>query len=260
MLLPALRAVQDACIPHAVFTHTFRGYINGLHRLGAGTVSRLYGYHVTTIWDSADLNIVATLPRLDPASRRPQPDNLRWVGPIIAAPARPQREDPPLVLVSMSTNGFRGQRRTVERTINALATLPLRAIVTTAGVLNPDDLPKALNVDVVGYVDHGELMPRCSLVVGHGGHSSSFRALAHDLPLLVIPASPLSDQRMIGASIAAARAGLSLRRSASTETIRRAITTLLTTPQYRSAATQIGAEVRASDATGQAARLITGLT
>ena len=260
MLLPALRAVRDAGIPHAVFTHTFRGYVNGLHRLGAGTASRLYGYRITTMWNSADLNIVATLSRLDPASRRPQPDNLRWVGPIIAAPGSPQRDDPPLVLVSMSTNGFRGQRRTVERVINALAALPVRAVVTTGGVLNPNDLPKAANVDVVGYVDHGELMPRCSLVVGHGGHSSSFRALAHDLPLLVIPASPLSDQRMIGASIAAAGAGLTLRRTASTEAIRRAITSLLTTPEYRSAATRIGTEVRAIDAADQAARLIIGLT
>ena len=260
MLLPALRAVQEARIPHAVFTHTFRGFVNGLHRLGAGTASRLYGYRVTTMWNSADLNIVATLPRLDPASRRPRPDNLRWVGPIIAAPGSPQREDWPLVLVSMSTNGFRGQRRTVERVINALASLPVRAVVTTGGVLNPNDLPKAANVDVVGYVDHGELMPRCSLVVGHGGHSSSFRALAHDLPLLVIPASPLSDQRMIGASIAAAGAGLTLRRTASTEVIRRAITSLLTAPEYRSAATRIGAVVRASDAADQAACLIIALT
>jgi hypothetical protein len=29
MLLPALRAVQRSDIPHAVFTHTYRGYMNG---------------------------------------------------------------------------------------------------------------------------------------------------------------------------------------------------------------------------------------
>jgi UDP:flavonoid glycosyltransferase YjiC (YdhE family) len=260
MLLPAIRAVQEADIPHAVFTHTFRGYMNGLHRFGAGTAARLYGYRITRLWNSADLNIVTTVRSLDPAARRMQPANLRWVGAVVARPEPPRRGEPPLVLVSTSTNGFRGQRRTVGRIINALATLPLRAIVTTGGVLNPATVPGASNVDVVGYVDHGELMPMCSLLIGHGGHSSTLRALAHDLPTLVIPASPLSDQRMIGRSIAAAGAGLTVGRSASTNSIRDAVNSLLSEAKWRNAAARIGEEVRATDAAGEAARLITGLT
>lgn len=31
MLLPALSAVQESGIPHAVLSHTFRGYLNGMH-------------------------------------------------------------------------------------------------------------------------------------------------------------------------------------------------------------------------------------
>lgn len=259
MLLPALRAVQDANIPNVVFTHTFRGYMNGLHRIGAGTAARLYGYRISRMWDSADLNVVASVRGLDPGSRRRPPDNVRWVGPVVDSHAPHRSDGLPLVLVSMSTNGFRGQRRTVSRVINALSTLPLRAIVTTGGVLDPDSLPKARNVDVVGYVDHGELMPKCSLLIGHGGHSSTFRALAHDMPTLVIPASPLSDQRMIGTAISAAGAGMTLSRSASTTSIRRAVDILLTEPGWRDAAARIGADIRATDAAGEAAELITGL-
>lgn len=260
MLLPALRAVQEAGIPHAVFTHTFRGYMNGPHRFGAGTAARLYGYRVARMWNSADLNIVTTVRWLDPESQRSQPGNVRWVGAVVTTPGPPQRDDPPLVLVTMSTNGFRGQRGTVERIINALATLPVRAVVTTGGVLDPLTLPTVHNVDVVGYIDHGELMPKCSLLIGHGGHSTTFRALAHDLPILVMPASLLSDQRMIGRSIEAAGAGLTIRRSASTDSIRSAVTSLLTEPAWRDAAARIGEEVRASDAACDAARLIAGLT
>jgi UDP:flavonoid glycosyltransferase YjiC (YdhE family) len=259
MLLPALRAVQDAGIPHVVFTHTFRGYMNGMHRFGAGTAARLYGYRITKMWDSADLNLVATVRDLDPGSRRRPPANARWIGPVVASPALRQRDDPPLVLVSMSTNGFPGQRRTVGRIISALSTLPLRAIVTTGGVLDPDTLPRAGNVEIVGYVDHGELMPKCSLLIGHGGHSSTFRALAHDMPTLVIPASGLSDQRMIGAAVAAAGAGLTLNRWASTTSIRRAIRSLVTEPGWRDTAARTGNVIRTTDAAGDAAGLITDL-
>ncbi|OMC05272.1 hypothetical protein A5733_20170 [Mycobacterium sp. NS-7484] len=259
MLLPALAAVQDAGIPHAVFTHTLRHYLNGQYRLGAGTAARLYGYRISRLWDAADVNIVATVRRLDPESRRPQPGNVRWVGAIVPGcrPHRPER--PPLVLVSMSSNGFRGQRRTLARVIEALAPLPLRAVVTTGGAIDPGSLPAAPNVEVRGYADHGELMPRCSLLVGHGGHDTTFRALAHDMPVLIIPASGLSDQRLVGQSIAAAGAGLTLNRSSSTESIRRAVDAMLSHPGYRFAAAEIGREIRGSRAVDRAAQLITEL-
>ncbi|MHC9295125.1 glycosyltransferase [Mycobacterium sp. LTG2003] len=259
MLLPALRAVQDARIPHAVFTHSFRGYVNRLYRFGAGTAALVYGHRISRMWDAADLNIVATLRSLDPESKRPQPHNLRWVGAIVDGCAPRRNPDPPLVLVSMSTNGFRGQRRTLGRVIEALATLPLRAVVTTGGVIDPDALPAAPNVEVLGFADHAELMPRCSLLIGHGGHATTFLALAHDMPTLVLPANALSDQPLIGRSIAAAGAGITLRRSASADEIRRAVTTLLNDQAPRQAAARIGSELRAAGAADLAARLIAGL-
>lgn len=259
MLLPALRAVQAAAIPHAVFTHTLRGYMNGLHRLGAGTAARLYGYRVSQMWNAANLNIVATLRRLDPESTRPQPGNVRWVGPIVGGREPNRTDGPSKVLVSMSTNGFRGQRRTLERVIAALATLPVHAVVTTGGAIDPDELPVAPNVDVRGYADHDELMPNCSLLIGHGGHATTFRALAHDMPMLVIPASGLSDQRLIGRSITAAGAGLTLSRAASARAIRHAVRALLSGPAYRDAAAAIGSEIRESGAACRAAQLIADL-
>ncbi len=83
MLLPALSAVQESGIPHAVLSHTFRGYLNGMHRLGVGSAARLYGYRISELWNAADLNLVTTVAWLDPESRRPQPDNVRWIGAAV---------------------------------------------------------------------------------------------------------------------------------------------------------------------------------
>lgn len=176
MLLPALQTLQRNNIRNVVFSHTIRGYLNRMHRYGAGTAALLYGYRIGKLWNAADLNIVTTLERLDPDSRRRQPSNVRWVGAVVSGrPALPST-DRPLVLVSMSTNGFRGQRRTLARVIAALADLPVHAVVTTGGVIDPAELPTAPHIEVVGYVDHGSLMTQCAVLVGHGGHATTVRA------------------------------------------------------------------------------------
>lgn len=258
MLLPAIKSVQRAGITNAVFTHTIRGYINGLHRLGAGTAARLYGHSAKRLWNSSDVNIVTTVRRLDPGARGRQPPNIEWVGPVVDGhSSRPS--DPPLVLVSLSTNGFRGQRHTLERVIAALARLPVRAIVTTGGVIDPRDLPSAPNIEVIGYADHAEILPHCSLLIGHGGHATTFRALAHDVPVLFLPSSALSDQWMIALAISRAGAGRVLPRFAGPRAIRTAIDTLLADPHLHAAATRIGSEIRQSDAAARATDLLIAL-
>ncbi|MDG4667512.1 nucleotide disphospho-sugar-binding domain-containing protein [Mycobacterium sp. 236(2023)] len=259
MLLPALKKLQRNTIRTVVLTHTFRSYMNRMHRYGAGTAALLYGHRITSLWNGADLNLVATLERLDPDARRRRPPNLRWVGAVVSGrPAQPDSGSP-LVLVSMSTNGFRGQRATLARVIEALSGLPVRAVVTTGGVIDPADLPSAPNVEVVGFVDHADLMPKCSLLIGHGGHATTLRALAHDIPVLVLPASALSDQRLIGAAVARSGAGILASRSSSVSTLRADIDALLTEPRWRQAAADVGQDLRAVDAAREAADLIVAL-
>lgn len=256
MLLPALQAVQRLNIRSVVFSHTIRGYLNRMHRYGAGTAALLYGYRIAKLWDAADLNIVATLKELDPDSRRRQPANVRWVGAVVSGSPSLPSADRPLVLVSMSTNGFRGQRRTLARVIAALADLPVRAVVTTGGVIDPAELPAPPHIEVVGYVDHADLMTQCAVLVGHGGHATTVRALAHDIPVLVIPASELSDQRLVGRAVARTGAGLLRPRSASVSALSASIDALLNEPHRRHAAAGLGRELRATDAAVNAAGLI----
>jgi DNA-binding transcriptional LysR family regulator len=44
-------------------------------------------------------------------------------------------------------------------------------------------------------------MPEVSMVVGHGGHSTTMLALAHDLPLVLMPMFALADQPMVGIAV-----------------------------------------------------------
>ena len=82
-------------------------------------------------------------------------------------------------------------------------------------------------------------------MVGHGGHATTMVALAHDLPLLVIPMDAMTDQPFIGKAIQRAGAGRTMGRKSSPEKIRAAIEELLADGPHRAAAARLGAVVRA---------------
>ena len=71
-------------------------------------------------------------------------------------------------------------------------------MVTTGPAVDPASLRPAANDEVHRFVPHADLMPQVSLVVGHGGHGTTMQALAHDLPLVVMPMHPMLDQPMVG--------------------------------------------------------------
>lgn len=52
------------------------------------------------------------------------------------------------------------------------------------------------------FVSMPDLLPRCSLVVTHGGAGTTLAALAHGLPVLVLPRGAPSQQRMADACVA----------------------------------------------------------
>jgi UDP:flavonoid glycosyltransferase YjiC (YdhE family) len=102
-------------------------------------------------------------------------------------------------------------------------------------------------------------MPSASLVVGHGGHSTTMRALAHGVPLLILPMHCILDQGMIGKAVAAAGAGRVLPKTASAEEIRSAVRSLLKDPSYRRAAGATGARLRSPNGALAAADELEGL-
>lgn len=97
----------------------------------------------------------------------------------------------PLVLVALSST-FQDQRDCLQRSIDALATLPVRALVTTGKGVDPGELRAASGIEVVRSAPHGPVMARAPLVLTHGGHGTVMKALATDLPLVVMPHSATS--------------------------------------------------------------------
>ncbi len=99
-----------------------------------------------------------------------------------------------------------------------------------------DELAPPSNVSVLAFADHNAILPTVDLLVTHGGHSTTMKAVANGVPCLVIPMHPLMDQPMVGAAIRDAGIGLTLKKSATSEAIGAAVATILGDSRFRTAA------------------------
>jgi MGT family glycosyltransferase len=174
---------------------------------------------------------------------RPRPagaalGNLRYVGPRLHDPAwsggwTPPPGDLPLVLVGLSSSYMR-QEPVLRRAAAALATLPVRGLVTTGPEIAPAQVPAAPNVTVVRAAPHRQVMPHAAAVITHCGHGTVMKALAAGVPLVCLPMS--RDQLEVAARVVAVGAGVKLRPGASPAAIARAVRAVLEDPSYRTAA------------------------
>ena len=255
LLLGALDGAAGAGLRYVPLGHLFDAYQRGGWLKGpVGLWGRLHGLRPVELWDRAELALTATLPGLDPGSTGPRPDNLRFVGPVVDVPNRTATfPEDPTVLVSLSTVHYPGMQKVLQKVVDATAQLDARVVVTTGPVIDPADVRGHARTEILRYVPHDQLMPGCSLVVGHGGHATTMRALAHDLPVLVLPMHPLLDQPMVGRAVDRAGAGRVLRKSAPVKGIAAALQELVADGPHRAAAAELGARIRASEGTARAA-------
>jgi UDP:flavonoid glycosyltransferase YjiC (YdhE family) len=100
------------------------------------------------------------------------------------------------------------------------------------------------------------LFPQASLLVGHGGHGTTLAALAHGVPVLVLPLDRTSDQPRIARAVARAGAGAKMSRRTDAATIRRAITRTLADHAMRDRARRLGDAIRTLDGPGRAADVL----
>lgn len=252
LLIGAMDGAARAGIPYAILVHTLRDVMT--RSLFGGPLAlmvRLRGLDPARRYRDAEAEIVTALDLLDPGALDAEGAGhpVRYTGPML-----PRVEEaaavstPPVVLVSLSTTYIAGQRDVIQRVLDAVSDLDVRAVVTTGPAVDPDELRAPENAEVHRVVPHRDLMPAASLVVGHGGHGTMMLALAHGLPLLVIPMNPNFDQPVLGKLLAERGAGLSLPRSADVARIRGAIERLLREPSFRSTARELGDAIRARNA------------
>lgn len=126
----------------------------------------------------------------------PQLDDPHWAGSwkLRLLP----RDHRPLVLASFSTT-LRDHAGAVQRVIDALAGLEVRAVVTLGGSLRREELRASGNV----------LLREAVLVVTHGGHGTVTKALLHGRSLLIPPHGHDQDDNAI--RVTGRSAGLALR-------------------------------------------------
>ncbi|WP_249998742.1 glycosyltransferase [Actinoplanes sp. M2I2] len=256
MLLGALAAVRRAGVRHVSLVHTLYGYLRQEFGTGAlNAIATVKGMRPRRLWDGADRTLVTTMASLEPTS--PLPANARVVGPIVptAAPARSAGK----LLVSLSSLYYPGQADTLQAIVDAVADLPLPVVLTTGNAVRPEELRRPSTMEVLGYVPHAKIMPDVSLVVGHGGHGTTMQALAHDLPMVIVPMFDRSDQLLVGSLVQRAGAGEVVSRRADPATIRAAVDRMLAPGPHRAAAARLGAEIRSSPGAPNAADEIEAL-
>ena len=258
LLLPALRACARLGLPFVNLEHCFDGYLRrGWDRGPLGLAARLKRIPAKPQWDAATLTVVASAAGLDPGHDAARPGNRVWTGPFVEdTQPRDWTGQEPLVLVSLSTFCYPGMQQVLQRVVDAVASLDVPAVVTTGPVLDPGALHAPARVQVHRFVPHDRLMPQVSVVVGHGGHATTMRALAHDLPLVVVPMHPMLDQPIVGRQVEKAGAGRLLPKRSSVERLRDAIADLVADGTHRTVAARLGAQIRSADGLTRAADLV----
>ncbi len=176
------------------------------------------------------------------------PAKVSYVGPLLGEPAWAapfgspflEGDRRPLALVSFSTT-FQNHAGVLQRVIDAIAQLPMKAIVTLGGSIRPEEVRGADNVALLESAPHRAVLDKAALAVTHGGHGTVIKALAAGKPLLILPHG--RDQQDNAVRVTERGAGLSLDRDADTWAIRTALSTLLEDPSYAAAARILGAKI-----------------
>jgi UDP:flavonoid glycosyltransferase YjiC (YdhE family) len=139
---------------------------------------------------SEQLCIVGTFPQLE--YPREWPSSVHVVGPLFWEPryhdVEPPPGDDPLVLVAPST-AQDPRHALLHAAVAGLRAERVRVLATWNRKPLSGPLPVPANARLVEWVSYSRTMPRCRLVICHGGHGTLVRALASGCPVVAVPHS-----------------------------------------------------------------------
>ena len=258
LLLGALKILEGAQVPTVSLVHTLWDFFWREARGPVGAILGLRGIKMRTVLRSPQLSLVTVRRDFEPDGASPLPPGVHHVGMVWQG--TPVQAEPcagvPRILVSLSTNRFPGQEKVLQSILDGLAGLDVDIVVTAGPAVDAAVLRVPANATVHPYLDHAQVMPGASLVIGHGGHSTTARALSYGLPIIVIPAHPLMDQPAIGRAVVRHGAGRMLAKSAPPATIRATVLALLADGAHRTAAARLGRSIREKDGAATAADVL----
>jgi UDP:flavonoid glycosyltransferase YjiC (YdhE family) len=218
--------------------------------MGLAPVERFHG------GISEDLVLVATFPQLEYPRRWPA--EVQVTGPMefelpysdIELPAG----DDPLVLVAPST-AKDPECRLVRVALEALAGEPVRVVATTNRAQPEEPIEVPDNAVLVDWLSYSQVMPQAALVICHGGHGTTVRALGAGVPVLCCPVA--GDMAENGVRVAWAGAGLSLPwRLCRRAPLRWAARRILGDPSFKQQAAELAAWRRENDGSRRGAELV----
>jgi UDP:flavonoid glycosyltransferase YjiC (YdhE family) len=192
--------------------------------------------------------------------------------PATAHPIRPVIPDPALAAVPPPWKAARPGSPTVyftlgtifnlesgdlfDRVIAGLAQLPVDLVVTVGRHLDPAEFgPQPEHVHIERYLPQPLVLPHCQLVVSHGGSGSVIGALAHGVPMVLIPMGadqPHNAARCRQLGLARVLDAVRL----TSDTARDAASAVLADPAYRRAAARLRDEAAAQPGPPHAVALL----
>lgn len=226
-----------------------------LNRVRKGYGLAPLGHDLRKSYTHGDYTLYADIPGLVKTDNLP--DNHRFLGPIQWSPAvsKPAwwNDLPDAKRIVYATLGSSGRHQMLGPVLEAMANLPVTVMAATAGGAAPQSVPK--NAFVSEFLPGTAAARRAALVIGNGGSPSCYQALAEGKPVLGL-ASNL-DQHLNMQAVGHAGAGCVLRAgTATTETIRAAVTRMLGEPQYSEAAQRLATEIAQFDASDRFRSLV----
>jgi len=169
-------------------------------------------------------------------------------------PGLPQ--DRPLIHATLGTTEVNRTPGLYEAIVSGLRDEPVSLIVGIGHQRDPADFgPQPSNVRIERYVDHGSLLPRCDVVLTHGGHGTLMACLSLGVPMVVLPVNadqPRNARRC--ADLGVARVVEPEERTP--EAIRAATQAVLRDPSYRVNAQRVRDEIAAMPGLERAVELL----
>jgi MGT family glycosyltransferase len=215
------------------------------------------------------LYLVGNVRELD-YDRRDLPPSVHYVGNCIWYPPTPPetaealrgiRTDRPWVHVADSTLAS-GEPRLLRAAVEGLADEPVEVLISTGGGRAPEELrigELPANMHIARWFDHGELLPRCAVLVTVGGKATVLAAAEAGVPMVVVPTS--WDKPDNARRVTHAGAGVRLpARRLSPERLRGAVRRVLDEPRYRTSAQRLASLLAAAAGPPEAARLLEAMT
>jgi MGT family glycosyltransferase len=181
------------------------------------------------------------------------------VGPIFGpGETVPTQADPEArrILVSLSTISYVGMLGALQRIVDAVADLSDDVVVTTGGSIDPSEVRAPANVLVRRALSHADLLPQTALVIGHGGHGTTTKALTAGVPLVIRPMTALGDQAAVATAVERAGVGVRLGSRDSVDQIRRVVDAALRDRGLHERARALGRELRSADGAALAADVV----